>query len=160
MNQNTLPPIKKSGAGKGINLVQKSRKLAYEEPAKEIQDASYKSKKRLRELKKMKQSQIKPVSIEAEIERDKHIRIIGQLKAAEARNRIRTMRLRYEANKAQEISHLIACQPVALKAIRLEALVPPYTEVKEKTELLDKFQRQRVEALLEDSLGLLTNRVV
>lgn len=42
--------------------------------------------------------------------------------------------------QGQEISHLIACQSVALKAVRLEALVPASTEVKERTELLDKFQ--------------------
>ncbi|BFZ21253.1 hypothetical protein BsWGS_24292 [Bradybaena similaris] len=160
MAQKKLPPIEKPADGKGLSLVQKSRKLAYEEPPKEIQDACYHTIKRLRESKRKNQSQIKPVPIAVEVERDKHIKIIGQLKAAEARNRIRMMRLRYEANKRQEISHLIACQSVALKAVRLETLVPASTEVKERTELLNKFQRQRVEALLEDYMGFLTNRVV
>lgn len=41
--------------------------------------------------------------------------------------------------QAQEISHLIACQPVALKAVRLQALVPPHAEIKDKGDLLDKF---------------------
>ena len=41
--------------------------------------------------------------------------------------------------QAQEISHLISCQPVALKAVRLQALVPPYSEMKDKGDTLDKF---------------------
>jgi len=96
---------------------------------------------------------------EEEIERDKHARLIGQLKAAEARNRLRIMRLRYQANRAQEIGHLIACQPVALKAVRLQALVPPYPDMRDKGDHLDKMDRVRVESLLEDAKGLLTNRV-
>ena len=46
----------------------------------------------------------------------------------------------YPRPQAQEISHLIACQPVALKAVRLQALVPPYSEMKDKGDKLDKFE--------------------
>uniref|UniRef100_A0A0B6ZYH1 Uncharacterized protein n=1 Tax=Arion vulgaris TaxID=1028688 RepID=A0A0B6ZYH1_9EUPU len=163
MDQKRLPPVRDFDRGgtdmKRINAVQKSRAMAYEEPTKEIADATYNTMKRIRELRKKNKSQSKPLPIEVEIEKDKHIRIIGQLKAAEARNRIRSMRLRYEANRAQEISHLIACQPVALKAVRLQALVPPIAEVKEKIDLLNKFERQRVEELLADNMGLLVNRL-
>ena len=66
---------------------------------------------------------------------------------------------RYQANRAQEITHLIACQPVALKAVRLQALVPPYSELKDKGDKLDKFDRKRCEDLLEDYKGIITNRV-
>ena len=40
--------------------------------------------------------------------------------------------------QAQEISHLIACQPTALKAVRLQALIPSYPDTKDKGDTLDK----------------------
>ena len=40
--------------------------------------------------------------------------------------------------QAQEISHLIACQPTALKAVRLQALIPAYPDIKDKGDALDK----------------------
>ncbi|KAH9495150.1 Protein lkaaear1 [Bulinus truncatus] len=141
-----------------LPLLIKSRVMAYHEPPKEIQDAQYNTKKRLMERKlKIKVENL--LSEKDAKEKEKHEKLIGQLKAAEARNRLRNIRLRYNANRAQEISHLIACQPVALKAVRLQALVPPHSETKEKGDVLDKFSRQRVEALLNDMQGLLTNRV-
>lgn len=35
------------------------------------------------------------------------------------------MRLRYQNNRSSEVTHLISCQPTALKAVRLQSLVPP-----------------------------------
>ncbi|CAL1538715.1 unnamed protein product [Lymnaea stagnalis] len=137
----------------------KSRYMAYQEPPKDIADAQAITRKRLLDRKKKIEIQKPNLSDKEAEEREKHAKLIGQLKAAEARNRLRIMRLRYQANRAQEISHLIACQPVALKAVRLQALVPPHVEIKEKGDMLDKFSRQRVEALLKDMQGLLTNRV-
>ena len=40
--------------------------------------------------------------------------------------------------QAQEISHLIACQPTALKAVRLQALLPAYADIKDKGDALEK----------------------
>ena len=48
------------------------------------------------------------------------------------------MRLRYQANKAQEINHLISCQPSAMKAVRLQALVPSKSDLTEKNDTLEK----------------------
>jgi len=59
-------------------------------------------------------------------------------RAAEARNRIRIMRLRYQANRGQEINHLISCQPSALQAVRLQALVPAKSELQEENDTLEK----------------------
>ncbi|RUS86503.1 hypothetical protein EGW08_005753 [Elysia chlorotica] len=162
MASDKLPAIRnKKGPTdpKKMTLVQRSRYMAYEEPPKEIADAKELTMKRLIEQKRKHQQYNEPISKEEMEERDKHAKLIGQLKAAEARNRLRIMRLRYQANRAQEISHLISCQPVALKAVRLQALVPPYSEMKDKGDTLDKFDRERVEALLEDSQGLIVNRV-
>ncbi|XP_059177840.1 protein LKAAEAR1-like isoform X2 [Physella acuta] len=138
MSENKRQPLRKQLPLEELQKLPpqlKSRYMAYQEPPKEVMDAQAISKKRLLERKQKLNT------------------------AAEARNRLRVMRLRYQANRAQEISHLIACQPVALKAVRLQALVPPHAEIKEKGDLLDKFSRQRVEALLKDVHGLLTNRV-
>lgn len=59
-------------------------------------------------------------------------------RAAEARNRIRIMRLRYQANRGQEINHLISCQPTALKAVRLQALIPSKPDTFEDADSLEK----------------------
>ena len=103
---------------------QRSRYLAYEEPPKKVSEGMAYSKKMLLEKQKQYQRDNAPTPEDDRMERDKHAKLIGQLKAAEARNRLRIMRLRYQANRAQEISHLISCQPTALKAVRLQALVP------------------------------------
>ncbi|WAR16258.1 LKAM1-like protein [Mya arenaria] len=116
-----------------------------------------------RDLKKMAPQQRSkdnaPPSDEQIVEREKHEKLIGQLKAAEARNRLRIMRLRYQSSRAQEIGHLIACQPTALKAVRLQALVPSYPNEKDRGDSLEKLDRERIEALLEDNKGLLINRI-
>merc|ERR1711976_17056 len=136
----------------------KSRYMAYEEPPKSVAEAQMSTKKRLIDLKKKHIRQNKPPS-ELELdEKDKHEKLIGQLKAAEARNRIRIMRLRYEANRAQEINHLTACQPTARKAVRMQALLPVRPEDRSQGDSLDKLSRSRVESLLEDTHGLLTGR--
>ena len=44
-----------------------------------------------------------PATLEELGEKDKHEKLIGQLKAAESRNRIRIMRLRYESNRVGKV---------------------------------------------------------
>ncbi|KAK3576950.1 hypothetical protein CHS0354_017625 [Potamilus streckersoni] len=144
---------------KKLNPQQKSRYLAYEDPPKEITEAQQSVQKRLREEKKQYKQDHAPPTQEEVMEKEKQEKLIGQLKAAEARNRLRIMRLRYQANRAQEIGHLISCQPTALKSVRLQALVPAYIDIKDKGDTLDKLDRERVEELLEDTQGLLTNRI-
>ncbi|XP_061169394.1 protein LKAAEAR1-like [Saccostrea echinata] len=171
----SLPPLDDDGQGgkfkpknrkkldqhdlKKMAPQQRSRYLAYEDPPKEVSEAMGATKKRLLEKRRMIMRANQDLPEEEYDERDKHAKLIGQLKAAEARNRLRIMRLRYQANRAQEISHLIACQPTALKAVRLQALVPAYPEREERKDRLDKLERVRVERLLEDTQGLLTNRI-
>ncbi|XP_064597732.1 protein LKAAEAR1-like [Liolophura sinensis] len=182
----TLPPINKGhGAGevqgsrgkfhprnwkklgpselKKLTPLQRSRYLAYEDPDKVAAEAQGNSQKRLIDKKKsttvltlLNRDEITEEDLQ---ERDKNAKLIGQLKAAEARNRLRIMRLRYQANRDQEICHLIACQPTALKAVRLQALVPSSLTRKDVGDPLDKLNRHRIESLLEDERGLLTNRI-
>merc|ERR1711976_957851 len=136
----------------------KSRYMAYEEPPKSVAEAQMSTKKRLIDLKKRRLKQNQPPSTMEIDEKDKHEKLIGQLKAAEARNRIRIMRLRYEANRAQEINHLTACQPTARKAVRMQALLPVRPEDRSQGDTLDKLSRARVECLLEDAQGILISR--
>ncbi|XP_066926420.1 uncharacterized protein [Clytia hemisphaerica] len=57
-----------------------------------------------------------------------------------------------------EINHLIYTQQTAIKAVRLQSLLPPIpTRIKFKDSLV-KEQRMRVEVLMEDDLGLQTTR--
>lgn len=144
---------------KKMNPQERSRYLAYEDTPKEVVEAQGVSNKRLLERKRVDILTNAPLPPEEFDERIKHAKLIGQLKAAESRNRLRIMRLRYQANRSQEISHLIACQPTAAKAVRLQALVPTYYDRRPKKDKLDKLSRERCERLLEDTQGLLVNRI-
>lgn len=137
---------------------ERSKYLAYEAPPKRIAEAMAKSKLRLLESKKDRKQPVQQAQTEEELDREKHNKLIGQLKAAEARNRLRVMRLRYNGNRAEEIKHLIACQPTSLKAVRLQALVPPHPDNVKTGDNLDSMQRERVEMIISDDKGLTTNR--
>ncbi|KAL9961476.1 hypothetical protein ACROYT_G030422 [Oculina patagonica] len=139
---------------------QKSKYLAYEPAPKECSEAMSAARKRLKDLDKSRRKQQKPAPIEEVVENEKHTKIIGQLKAAEARNRIRLMRLRYQNNRSSEVTHLISCQPTALKAVRLQSLVPPSPDKIYIRDLLVKNERYRVNSLLEDETGLETARLL
>ncbi|KAJ7370499.1 hypothetical protein OS493_032065 [Desmophyllum pertusum] len=139
---------------------QRSKYLAYEPASKECGEAMSAARKRLKEQDKSTRKQQKPPPIEEVVESDKHTKIIGQLKAAEARNRIRLMRLRYQNNRSSEVTHLISCQPTALKAVRLQSLVPPSPDKIYIRDLLVKNERYRVNSLLEDETGLETARIL
>ncbi|XP_074145029.1 protein LKAAEAR1 [Sminthopsis crassicaudata] len=77
-------------------------------------------------------------------------RLIGVLKASEARNRVRALRLRYARMRAEEIKHLISRQKTARAAIRLELFLPPHLNPTKIPDCLDRRERHRVEAILEE----------
>ncbi|XP_054751209.2 protein LKAAEAR1-like [Lytechinus pictus] len=81
-----------------MHPTQRSKYLAYENPPKEATEAIASSKKRVQDKSK-KHLEDSRRENEVDIEKDKHNQLIGQLKAAEARNRLRVMRLRYQANR-------------------------------------------------------------
>ncbi|KAK2145898.1 hypothetical protein LSH36_648g00041 [Paralvinella palmiformis] len=84
---------------------QRSKYLAYEEPGKEILEAKTNAAKRLAEQKK--QQTKNTTGTEESEDQVNQAKLIGQLKAAEARNRIRIMRLRYEANRRARVEALL-----------------------------------------------------
>ncbi|KAK6308259.1 hypothetical protein J4Q44_G00215300 [Coregonus suidteri] len=134
---------------------QKARYLAYEEPPKEAQGVMDAARQRLcARLTKCKGRQA-TVNAAQQSERARRDTIIGQLKAAEARNRVRVMRLRHQNIRTQEISLMIACQPTAQMALRLELLLPQEETGLNVRDPFDKLQRKRIEQLLDKSCGTL-----
>uniref|UniRef100_W5MDE6 LKAAEAR motif containing 1 n=2 Tax=Lepisosteus oculatus TaxID=7918 RepID=W5MDE6_LEPOC len=144
---------------KKMSLLQKARYLAYEEPSKEVVNSVLISKQRLRGRAPVSRNPQKNPDPEAEEQQRKQDTVIGQLRAAEARNRVRSMRVRYQSMRAQEINHLISCQPTAQKAVRLELLLPAKLEkISPGNDAVDKLERKRIEEILEDERGLTINR--
>ncbi|XP_033099441.1 protein LKAAEAR1-like isoform X2 [Anneissia japonica] len=159
-NQKFKPQNRKKLTQREVNAlppVQRGRYLAYEEPSKSTLEAIANSKKRIQEKSK-KLADIEKIQNVVDLEKEKHSQLIGQLKAAEARNRLRVIRLRYQTNRAQEVKHLISCQPTAIKAVRLQVLVPPYPDAESPGDNIDKLERKRIEELLEDEACLTTDR--
>ncbi|XP_065775232.1 protein LKAAEAR1 [Muntiacus reevesi] len=79
-------------------------------------------------------------------------RLLGVLKAAEARGRVRALRLRYARMRAEEISLLIQSQRSARAAIRLELFLPPQLKPTRIPDPLDRQERRRVETILEEKV--------
>ncbi|XP_054433449.1 protein LKAAEAR1 [Pteronotus mesoamericanus] len=79
-------------------------------------------------------------------------RLLGALKAAEARGRVRALRLRYTRMRAEEISLLIQRQKSARAAIRLELFLPPQLRPTRIPDPLDRQERRRVETILEEKV--------
>ncbi|XP_063104038.1 protein LKAAEAR1 isoform X2 [Cavia porcellus] len=77
--------------------------------------------------------------------------LLGVLKAAEARARVRSLRLRYIRMRAEEITLLIRQQGSARAAIRLELLLPPQLKSTRIPDPLDRQERRRVETILEEA---------
>ncbi|XP_065063460.1 protein LKAAEAR1-like isoform X1 [Rhopilema esculentum] len=138
----------------------RSKYLAYEEPSKDAMHGINASRKRIADVKKEMKRIYAPPPTQELMEAQRHEQLIGQLKAAEARNRARLLRLRYEKNRADEVNHLISCQPTAIKAMRLQTLLPAYPKAIEVRDILGKDERMRIENLLADEKGLETGRIL
>ncbi|XP_032734573.1 protein LKAAEAR1 [Lontra canadensis] len=78
--------------------------------------------------------------------------LLGVLKAAEARGRIRALRLRYIRMRAEEIALLVLQQKSARAAIRLELFLPPRLKPTRIPDPLDRQERRRVETILEEKV--------
>uniref|UniRef100_F6XKI7 LKAAEAR motif containing 1 n=2 Tax=Callithrix jacchus TaxID=9483 RepID=F6XKI7_CALJA len=77
--------------------------------------------------------------------------LLGVLKAAEARGRVRDLRRRYTRMRAEEIALLIQQQKSARASIRLELFLPPQLRPTRIPDPLDRQERRRVEAILEEN---------
>ncbi|XP_037397575.1 protein LKAAEAR1 isoform X2 [Pygocentrus nattereri] len=120
---------------------QRARHLAYAEPSKEAKGwmAASKQRVRARLAQERTASEKNPQhGLDSKLHQDV---LVGQLKADEARNRIRRMRLQYQ-------------NPSAQSAVRLELLLSAQERKMNSTDSLDQLQRRRVEEILEDERGL------
>ncbi|KAJ8017269.1 hypothetical protein DPEC_G00016060 [Dallia pectoralis] len=145
-----------------MSLQQRARYMAYQEPHKEAKVWMDKSRKRVSAWRSTTVGGKRPTHIdpetEGETEKTRQDLITGQLKAAEARNRLRQMRLKYQCMRAKEINLMISGQDNAQTAIRLELLLSTEQSNTHTKDCLDKLQRKRVEEILEDIKGLTINR--
>ncbi|CAO2577201.1 Protein LKAAEAR1 [Lemmus lemmus] len=88
----------------------------------------------------------------SELPSERQNRLLGVLKAAEARGRVRALRLRYTRMRAEEITLLIQRQGSARAAIRLELFLPPQLKPTKIPDPLDRQERRRVETILEEAV--------
>ncbi|XP_072270480.1 protein LKAAEAR1 [Pyxicephalus adspersus] len=150
-------PLKKSTSHGKMDPMQRARYLAYEQPSKSVAASIAITQNRLREHAVKSVSETRKQILD--LEQKRQAKVVGQMKAAEARNRVRLMRFRFQFMRTQELNNLISCQPTALDAIRLEALLPTRASAADTCDPLRRFQREHVENLLKDDRGLLTNRI-
>ncbi|XP_047663387.1 protein LKAAEAR1 [Tachysurus fulvidraco] len=150
---------KKWGNKKSVDLKkmcpqQKARYLAYAEPSKEVQAWMAASNQRIlsRLAHERKKSCVENPTQDQNTKVN-HDTLIGQLKAAEARNRIRQMRLKYHNLKMQEINLMISSQASVQSAVRLQLLLATEKQ-RNNADCLDQLQRRRVEEILDDEKGL------
>ncbi|XP_025948598.1 protein LKAAEAR1 [Dromaius novaehollandiae] len=127
---------------------EKARYLAFTEPTDEKTKAMLAS-----HIFMMDNSYFSKAKPSIDTEQKKEARVFGLLRAAEARNRLRNLRLRYQDLRAKEINHLISCQQSVLGALRLETFLAPQKSIKKLADNLDRVQRSRIEAILEDEKG-------
>ncbi|XP_020016652.1 protein LKAAEAR1 isoform X2 [Castor canadensis] len=87
-----------------------------------------------------------------ELPAERQNRLLGVLRAAEARGRVRALRLRYTRMRAEEIALLIQRQDSARAAMRLELFLPPQLKPTRIPDPLNRQERRRVETILEEAV--------
>ncbi|XP_053500429.1 uncharacterized protein LOC128619928 isoform X5 [Ictalurus furcatus] len=136
---------KKWGSNRSVDLKrmcpqQKARYLAYAEPSKEIQAWMAACHKRIHSRLAHEREKAwgkNPLQdLDSKLHQDT---LIGQLKAAEARNRIRQMTLHCHNLKMQEINLMISSQVSMQSAVRLELLLAKEKQ-KNYADSLDQLQ--------------------
>lgn len=162
-------PRRKHGRDHTVSTITRHQQVYDEEPTKQVADQQKAAKQRISDKKKQEVEEANKLrlSSEEEAERLQYEKLIGQLKAAEARNRVRIRRMRSYSNQTDETNHLVACQTTAASAVRLEALLTDKQAVPDNDAppspnsnrvKIDKLSRERIELLMNDDLGLLTMR--
>lgn len=142
---------------KKMTPMQRARYLAYEKPSKEVEMSVLSTRNRLKEDARTLQAAPRVIH---DAEQMRQAKVVGQLKAAEARNRVRVLRLRYQSLKSHEINHLISSQPTARDAIRLQIFLPPQQDIRYPPDPLGRVERERVETILMDDSGLTFKRTI
>ncbi|XP_078506558.1 protein LKAAEAR1 [Lissotriton helveticus] len=142
---------------KKMTHMQRVRYLAYEKPSKEVEMSVLSTRNRLREDSRALQAAPR---LAHDAEQIRQANVVGQLKAAEARNRVRVLRLRYQSLKSQEINQMIASQPTAMDSVRLQVFLPPQHDIRYPPDPLGRAERERVETILTDDSELTYKRII
>ncbi|XP_059384617.1 protein LKAAEAR1-like [Carassius carassius] len=134
---------------------QRARHEAYSEPSKEAQSWMAAARQRVcTHQNNQKPRQVCKLTAAAE----RQNQLTAQLKAAEARNRVRQLRQHYQNLKEQEINLMMSCQSNTQRAVRLEQLLLVRERKINHTDCMDQLQRRRIEEILEDEKGLSISR--
>ena len=138
----------------GMTTVQRSRYLAYE-PSPDQKGIS-RCQSRLNAQARAAAKQAKDIAQETSKEES----ACWKQKTLEARVRVQDLHKCHRTMRAAEICHLISMQPSAIKAVRLESLLPPIYEPVQLKDTVKRRQRSRIEALMEDEHGIETERLL
>lgn len=142
----------------GMSAFERSRYMAYEPVPKDIQEKQAMALVRVRAARSVgrKHDQL---TLGELIEAEQNDELIGQMNATEALQRTTKTRMDWERATYEELEHLIASQPTAMKAVRLETMMSMGTHPV-SLQLLTKAECNRAQALLEDSTGYTVARTV
>ena len=143
-----------------LSPIERSRYFAYEPSphAASIKTAQQRLHQDMAITKeKQNRSNLQKAQAHENLERNRQL---GLVKATEAGQRTRNLRDTYIANRASEIRHLVSTQQTALKATRLQTLLPCENV---KVNLVDEMsakRRMRIEELIEEDLVASTGRIL
>ena len=146
-------------------LVERSRYLAYQKPDKEVEEAQNLAKVRIQN--KFQLNREKPQPGENSTEMRERDQLTGELKSAEARARVNSLKLKYEDCRNREMNRIFLAQPTSLRALRLSTLLEePLNDAKRIKALsryggndsLNEIDRIRCETIIDDREGLTYER--
>ncbi|KAI6655105.1 hypothetical protein LOD99_2394 [Oopsacas minuta] len=146
-------------------LVQRSRYLAYQKPNKEVEEAQNIAKVRVQTKLQSSRDQL-PTENELAVFKLRD-QLTGELKSAEARARVKNLKLKYEDCRNREMNRIFLAQPTSLRALKLSALLEePINEAKKIRAFsrmlgggcLNEIDRIRCETIIDDKQGLTIER--
>lgn len=106
--------------------VARSRYLAYEPTSKALQEKQQEFKKRVREKRAQQKLLLQDhLTLSQLVDIEKDYELVGQIKAAEARERVKILRQCYEKQQEEEVQRLVSSQPTSIDAVRLKTFLTP-----------------------------------
>ena len=143
-----------------MGLVERSRYLAYQKPDKGVEEAQNLAKIRIQNKLQFIRERTQSDENSAEM-RERH-QLTGELKSAEARARVNSLKLKYEDCRNREMNRIFLAQPTSLRALRLSTLLEePLNEAKRNkvisriggSDCLNEIDRIRCETIIDDREG-------
>ena len=148
-----------------MGLVERSRHLAYQKPDSRVEEAQNLAKFRIQNKFQLIRDKTQSEENSAEV-RERH-QLTGELKSAEARARVNSLKIKYEDCRNREMNRIFLAQPTSLRALRLSSLLEePLNDAKRIKALsryggndgLNEIDRNRCETIIDDREGLTYER--